>query len=239
MVSKEIIIKTLDNIIQEKHGAYFTRIRHTLKQVTDTKEEYETLRDDIFKFYLETRHRKTERLIMKTTDGKFFDTSDNDADSVYYTDEMKDATDILYTGHNHPLPNGDSCVQSSNDLYSQVLQLSKYAWTIGKDGLMITKLDYGGNSPSESEVIMEHNKLIKKHYDTFLKEYDKQLQPLKEKYPNWDNPTRLDSDYFQQDAVPYLQSYLCKHSQEFINELKNNYKKRHIGVKCYYAKSGR
>ena len=197
MVDKLIIEKTF-NKLQLKHGAYFTRIRGTLKKITDNEEEYKTLRDDIFQFYLESRHRNKERLILKTKKGNFFDNPYGTNSMVEYTEEMQtSATNegVLYTGHNHPLPNGDTCFQSMADFYEITMYNEKYAWTIGKDGLMIVTNKKGYTD--ETRIRQVYGIHAKQLSNEFEKECNNELDSLKKKYPNYEDYNNNDSGFYR------------------------------------------
>ena len=148
MVSKKIINNILTKIINETkhlHGNFGTQIRKTLHDITDNKNEYDTLRDAIFNFYGKYNSDKTkEHLeILSTNKKKFTTHGEANKREVDWTSQMTDVAKsegLIYGIHNHPLT---TSVQSENDLNILLQGNVKYSITLSNDGIMIIKNNNG------------------------------------------------------------------------------------------------
>lgn len=144
MVSKEIIIKTFDNLIENKCTVTLKQITSSIepivKRLTDTQEEYDTLMDSIPRFYRDHYNLDHEELYAIDNDGTEYTNTAGDNNSVEVPEELVDkgiSDGVLLAMHNHPID--ASCIQSDGDFAVCVYVNEKYMVTVANDGVMITK----------------------------------------------------------------------------------------------------
>lgn len=239
MVSENIIRKTLNDIII-KHSEFLYNIEATLRDITDTKEEYKILHDDIWKFWKETKSSDHENLIMKGTDGTFFENKNGDKDSVGKTHEMKefikeswsDGEKILYTMHNHP---SGACLASLGDMMNMGIVLEKYKVILSKNGLFIAKRRE--DNVVVGDIIDSYNMMDKKLMRDFDKKYNKDCHELEEKYPRWFDDETTDFVNFHRDYDALFRKSINEHTDEYVDLLnkKLHSKSRNVGIDCYHV----
>ena len=228
MVNKKYIRKTFNEIIN-KHSDFLYNIEDTLHQITDSKEEYKTLHDDIWRFWMETKKSDHEQLIIKGTDGTFLENREGGDTRVSLTDKMENYMkdhNVFYSIHNHP--NGFSCFQSANDFKCISIEGAKYSISCGDDGLMIVK-----NSGNQRNVIFgaELNSAYEHTHedieDDFTKEYSKEIEDLKKKY-DYDNP-QIDIDamneYYDEFNGFYKEWFTTDKVDEYCDNLNEEFQR--------------
>lgn len=223
MVKYKNIIKAIENDIIQKHSQYLINIEKALREITDSDEEYKILKEDIWKFYKETKNADHEELILKCTDGSFRENRDGDEHSVPLTDEMKQFAhdnDILYSLHNHP---SCSCFQSNGDMIVFSNYSMKYGISIGKDGIMIMKneMPYSDISSMEyfrwfNEFNSEYNNYFKVLENSVKNEFDKELNELKEKYNINFYSTTEELEAYKEERKVLWKRYTDEHIGEII-----------------------
>lgn len=245
---KRFILESLirKGIISVKHGAMWYNLCDTLKEITDTKEEYRTLRDDIYNFRKETKNNDIEKLIFKGTEGTFLENTGNGY-SVPRTKDMLDFIrnsydenneQILYDCHNHPFPS--TCFMSSGDLRELSENGSKYSFCSGGDGVFIIKnrnhrYDEKFIDNAERCQIKVSNKIMRE----FEEKYEQELKDMRKKWHivgiGMDNsPEEMESYHHDVEKlfVPFVQKDMDKWSK-LLNE---EFKKRCDGdLECYYV----
>ena len=242
-MDKEIIEKSFDDIIG-KHSDFLYNIEGTLREITDTKEEYKTLKEDIWRFWKETKNLDHEQLIMKGENGTFFENRNGDKDSVGKTEEMKefvtqatvyDGERVLYTMHNHP---SGCCMPSLPDTSNFVIVNEKYKVVLSKNGLCIFKNNNGSETFLDYEdVISSYNMMDKKISTDFTKEYYDEYTELEKKYPKWYDDETQDYVNYHNEFDKFYSESINKHLNEYITlfNKKLHTKNRNVKVNAYYV----
>ena len=234
MVNINIISNVFDETLNEysykklslKHGVFGANIRETLKQITDSTEECKLLRHDIHKFYDETKNAKRERLIIKTNQNNFYDNPYGSRDSVYWEDDMIEASSregLFYTGHNHP--DYHTCFQSSADFYNTVIYGAKYSWTIGKDGLMIVKNTGFSDEEKMNQACFQHSKQLNKQFNETC---EKEINALKKRYPNFEDYNDDDYGAFFDELNKMYNNHISRNMSSVVNGLRKSFKKNKV-----------
>lgn len=219
-----VIEQNLNTPTITKHSSFQYNLEGLLRQITDNKEEYKTLKEDIWKFYKETKKSDHEEIILKGTDGSFFENRKGEKRSVEIPMEVEDFVDndgkILYSIHNHPyVEETSSCLQSLSDFKVMSYKGVKYSITIGKDGIMITK-----NPKHRTD--NEYRILISQYYgksnneivDGFNKQYANEINNLKIKY-DIDNKNYSELEEYREKHKELFQKYCYNNINQFINRL--------------------
>ena len=254
MVKKFFIEKTFDDVIG-KHSDFLYNIEGTLREITDSKEEYKTLKEDIWRFWKETKNSDHEQMIVKGTDGSFFENRDGKSHSVAIPETAKkfvsDGGQLMYLIHNHPFPKGEdsSCFQSSQDINLMAFYKVKYMASIGEDGIMVVKNPtskylVGGQNLFSFEVSQRYDKVFKEIVNGFHKDYEDKINSLKQEY-DVDNKLYDELEEYRMESNELLNDYISEHIGGFVDNLSNEFqsvKKDSIGTvfdamdsDCYYV----
>ena len=110
-----------------------------IKELTDTKEEYDFIMERLPKFYVDHYNGKTEHIEAWDKEGNIH-MNDGDQTSVEHPHTMDHETPYLLSIHNHP--NRESEMQSNGDYGLQAEYNTKYGISVGFHGMVITKNGY-------------------------------------------------------------------------------------------------
>lgn len=232
MVKYKTILSVIEQNINTptitKHSNFQYNIEGLLRQITDNKEEYKTLKEDIWRFYKETKKSDHEEIILKGIDGSFFENRKGEHRSVEIPSEVEDYVDkggkLLYSIHNHPyVEEISSCLQSLSDFRVMSYNGVKYSISIGKDGIMITK---NPNHRKDNEYRLH----ISNDYELFNKgivgkfndEYAIEIENLKIEY-DVDNKDYSELDEYREKHKELFQDYCSNNISEFVNRLDSQF----------------
>ncbi len=224
----EYILKAIEQELQ-KCNVSLKHIREqispTIKNITDSEEEYETLMNTISYWYRDHWNSEKEHLQYLTYDGESYETS-GEENIVDVTDEMKEHKgEYLLSIHNHP--NG-TCLQSQGDINTQAtLTLEKYGITIGKDGVMI-------NKNTDFNVDNTYGGFAQKWADEgLIKGFEQtpQFKALEEKFDKRNNVTDHDAvmkniNEYNDEYCTLFGDYILKQNNtgHWVDLLNENYK---------------
>ena len=228
MVKYKTILSVIEQNINQplttKHSSFLYNLEGILRQITDNKEEYKTLKEDIWKFYKETKKSKNEEIILKGTDGSFFENRKGEKRSVEIPMEVEDFINdggkILYSVHNHPyVEETSSCLQSLSDFKVMSYKGVKYSITIGKDGIMITK-NPKHRTDNEYRILISqyYGKVNNEIVEGFNKQYANEINNLKIKY-DIDNKNYSELEEYREKHKELFQKYCYNNISEFVNKL--------------------
>jgi hypothetical protein len=116
---------------------------------------------------------------------------------------------------------------SINDLLS-ACDLEKYSIVLGKDGLMIIK-QTGYNR--EDKIMDASGGLYLKWMDSFHKNCKKDIETLRNKYPNWLNVDTPDGKSYDEENHKLLTNYLTKHIKGEVSSLNKKFHTKKYNVK--------
>lgn len=262
--------KVIDSNLYGKCN-YQTRIRQLLRDITDNKEEYESLRDSILGAYEERDKGKT---YYGTTVSKFNSTiwagkdskvGDNVKSKGEISQDMIDKAsenDLIYNephffslGHTQDEVN-KSCFFDDSDIQNSARYKSKFVWSLGKDGLMISKA-----LPPQFTQGDAHNRNLKEARNargkaiwfngttSLLRKWEsdnpQDVQMLKQKYPEVSRGNITEENIgeyhkYQEEKSNLINKYLTKNTSEFadifINECNRNIDSNVYQV--FYVRSG-
>ena len=255
-----------------KNHDYFSRIRGQIRAITDTKEEYEALRDDILGHYQKNRGSQTVYSFRMTKDKDSNKYNQEVGDKVVeYRKKEGDAININHdvvsgvngnkfsVGFNKDFSKNEPCFE-----YEHIREMDnsslKYFWTLGKNGVMITKYDVNSNEelptkphPKYGKVYMQNvmisdavsydNMYAPLHHDMFRnseygEEYSKILKENMKNniYTSW-----------EEHEKPLYDKFESKYHDECVELLDSNMQKAGLInqvtgeplFKFAFAKSGR
>ena len=242
MITKEILLKTFNEVIS-KHSDFLYNIESTLKSITDSKEEYQTLHDDIWRFWKQTKSIDHEQLIMKGTDGTFFENINGEKHSVGFTDDMINFANetlhnpmgekLLYTMHNHP---SGCCYPSMEDLIQRSQSEEKYQIILSKDGLFISKKT--GSSLDTNKLVKVYGMVDNMSRTKFSNQYSRQVHELEEEYPSWFDTNSEDSKLYRDGVNQLYTECNSKNLDTYVKKFneKLHTKSRNVLLDVYHVK---
>lgn len=223
-----IIEQSTNNPTTIKHSSFLYNIEGMLRQITDTKEEYKILKEDIWRFYKETKKSDHEEIIFKSMDGTFFENRNGEKRSVSIPKEVEDFADgggkLLYGIHNHPyVEETSSCFQSEGDFRVMTYNGLKYSVSMGKDGIMITK-NPNHRTDNEYRILVSdgYKKTHKEIIEKFNKQYAKEINDLKIKH-DVDNKKYSELEDYREEHQELFQNYCFNNINDFVSNLNEKF----------------
>lgn len=234
MVRYETLFKAIEDYVI-KCEISLKKIREaispTIKEITDSEEEYNILMENIPRYFQKHYKLKHETILLQDYDGKQYADENGERNTVQTPQEVKDIDEgLLFSFHNHP---NDCCFQSLNDFLHIYDYGIKYGMSVAKDGIFISKNVEPKNYFSTMTKLRINNaytnymngviKAVKKHRK-------EEYAQLKKDF----NEGLIDSESADKKLTQFVLDYLTENSPRESKKLTNRFEKNDVPISTNY-----